>query len=158
MTSSLHTTDATTSLARLLTHDISPEEDIFFDEIIASDKSSNSTQDHTLGFGVSDLASQATSSIMLVVAQVAIGFLWQNGKDAAGNLIKEMSLELADHCKRKFAQWLNSDEDKEPMISLNKVQLNALTREIEDHTRETNLTQEQRSRLLEAVTKIIAVE
>ena len=140
-------------LGKRLTHEVAAEELPYFDEIVRIADAPSTEADHTLGFG-SEAAMVVVSGFLVGASKVVIGFLWEHGKDAAGELVKEMTKQAQLVLTEKFKLWLSSaTSDQRAPVTLAEADIDALTETIDQQVTRNGLSATQRSQLKSTLLK-----
>lgn len=126
--------------------DVVPEEAEFFDEITSQSQESNISPDKYLGFGGEDTVMIFATTFLLSIGKTVASFLWENGKDAAGQLVKDCSKSVQEAVAKWFADKLKGAQKPSP-IHLSKETLNDLIHLVLTSPDAANLSSEQQTKL-----------
>ncbi|MGO8061449.1 hypothetical protein ACC716_24995 [Rhizobium johnstonii] len=136
--------------ARTITEDmvieVVPEEAEFFQEIIDQIPDSNVPADKYLGFGGEDTVMVFATTFLLSIGKTVASFLWENGKDAAGQLVKDCSKSAQEAVAKWFAEKLKGANTPSP-VHLSKETMNDLTRLVLASPDAAKLSLEQQTKL-----------
>jgi hypothetical protein len=142
------------SMGRVLTDAVVPEETEFFDELIAQSGKSALRRDHSLGFGVSAEASGAIAAILVGIGKIVLGFLWENGKDAVGNIVKDLSEELRTAIKARMKAWSDSKAKGTSPIVLSSESMTSLLATVKSKANERGMTQDETEKLCDTLSTL----
>jgi hypothetical protein len=114
---------------RMLVAELAPEESSFFDEIVAAKPKER--RDVPLGFGVADGTAFILTTALVEVGKVVFGFLWANGRDSAGKLVKDCSEAARVSLTRSFKEWVRHPVADHAPLTLDKGQFDQLAAQVD---------------------------
>ncbi|MBY5536272.1 hypothetical protein HFO42_23950 [Rhizobium leguminosarum] len=105
------------SLAKQLVSENAPEEFLFFDELVEAERDPKAAnKDSYMGFGGSDAVMVIMTGALFDIAKYVAAFVWSNGRDAAGELVKNCSESTQKVLSEKFDRWMKSFEPKDASV------------------------------------------
>ncbi|NNH85792.1 hypothetical protein HLH89_33110 [Rhizobium laguerreae] len=118
-------------LARQIVADTAPEELEFFDEIVATEGAGQAAGESFLGFGGGDAGMVMLTSFLLTIGKEIAEFVWENGKDAAGQFVKDSSQAVRVALQQKLDAWLKGKTKGKAPVVLQTDRILSLARRVE---------------------------
>lgn len=134
------------TIAENLVFELAPDEVEFFEEIAAQRSDPTVSSDKYLGFGGEDTVMVFATTFLLSIGKTVASFIWENGKDAAGQLVKDCSKSAQEAVAKWFAGKLKGAKDPSP-IYLSKETMSDLTRLVLASPDASKLSPEQQTKL-----------
>lgn len=116
-------------ISRQIVADVAPEELEFFDEILLSTDQKQPAGENFLGFG-GDAGMVMLTGFLITVGKEIAEFLWDNGKDAAGQFVREASQSARVVLQRKLKEWLDSKAKGKAPVVVSEEALTTLTERV----------------------------
>jgi len=135
-------------LGQALVATVAPEEIEFFDAIAAAPQQRSKKRDHELGFGVPAGEDIATiSATLLVLCKPILNFIWDNAKDATGQLIKNITEQARQVLEKRLGDWFTSRFQKPTPVTIPPEKLDELIAKLESDAKTLGLDETTLSRL-----------
>ncbi|MGN7713444.1 hypothetical protein [Rhizobiales bacterium] len=118
-------------LTRQIVADTAPEELDFFDEIVKSEGDGQTSGESFLGFDGGDAGMVMLTSFLLAIGKEIVGFVWENGKDAAGQFVRDSSQAVRAVLQQKLDAWIKDKTAGKAPVVLSKDNVQSLVRRVE---------------------------
>ncbi|WP_105401396.1 hypothetical protein [Neorhizobium sp. T7_12] len=129
-------------LTRQIVADTAPEELEFFDEIVTSEAAGQVPGESFLGFGGGDAGMVMLTSFLLTIGKEIVEFVWENGKDAAGQFVRDSSQTVRVALQQKLDKWLKDKTKGKAPVVLQKDSILSLARRVEVAGRDIKASQD----------------
>jgi hypothetical protein len=142
-------TDLEIQLGRALVSSVSPDEAPYFDDVVAAVSSPTKNRgDHTLGFGVSVNDIGAVSEVILALCGPILSFIWEYARDAAGQVMKDLSEQARLALEKRIAEWMRHKFQKPSPIEVPPEKLEGFLESIKQQSLLLGLDKENSARLI----------